>query len=99
MAAKSVPIKRRNHSNPQIKSYTEAVRRGQRSYHVVHSEGKWEVKRIGGDSVGAFRTADEATHRAREVAKKERTEVFIHSRNGLIRERNSYIDDSRSPKD
>ena len=98
MAAKSIPLKRRNPNNPQIKSYTEAVRRGQRSYHVVHSEGHWKVKRVGGNSVGVFRTADEAVHKAREVAKRERTEVFIHNRNGLIRERNSYADDPHAPR-
>ena len=98
MAAKSVPIKRRNPNNPQIRSYTEAVRRGQKGIHVIRSSsnGQWEVKRIGGDSVGAFSTMDEAADKAREAAKKDRTEVFIHGRDGLIRQRDSYADNSHA---
>jgi len=98
MPTKSVPLKRRNPNNPQIKSYTEAVRRGQKSYHVVHSDGHWEVKRIGGNSVGAFNTKDEATHRASVIAKREGTELFIHDKNGLIKDRQSFENDPYPPK-
>jgi len=93
MSVKSVPLKRRNKNNPQIKSYTEAIRRGQKSVHVLHDSGVWAVKKIGADSLaGSFKTVNEASRRAKEIAKRDRSEVFIHSRDGLIRERHSYAE-------
>ena len=55
MPIKEKPLKRRNPNNPQIKSYTEAIRRGQKNIHVVYrDEKKWEVKRLGSNRGEGF---------------------------------------------
>lgn len=67
--------------------------------HVVPSGGKWSVRRAGASRAsGTFNTQNEAIERAREIARNQGTELFIHGRDGRIRERNSYGEDSHPPK-
>lgn len=101
MTARSIPLKRRNFKNPQIKTYTDAIRCGQKNLHIVYrGEEGWEVKRIGDrDShTGTFRTKDEAFNHAQRIAKNSRTEVIIHGRDGLIQDRHSYAGDPYPPR-
>ncbi|EPN6606236.1 DUF2188 domain-containing protein, partial [Providencia rettgeri] len=44
------------------------------------------------------RTQQEAFEAARDIAKNQRSEVFIHGENGKIRERNTYGNDPFPPK-
>jgi uncharacterized protein YdaT len=67
--------------------------------HVVPNGGKWSVRRAGASKAsGTFDTQREAIDRARDVARKQKTEVFIHGRDGRIRERDSYGNDNHPPK-
>ena len=99
---KIIPLKRRNANNPQIKSYVEAVQRGQKSIHILYDKdggGSWKVKRIGAHgNEGVFSTKDEAFFHAREIARENDTEVIIHGQDGLIRERQSYGQDPYAAK-
>jgi hypothetical protein len=69
--------------------------------HVVPStSGGWAVRNS--NSVRAsklFPTQDAAVSYAREAAKRERTELFVHGRDGMIKERNSYGRDPLPPRD
>ena len=43
-------------------------------------------------------TQAEAIQRAREIARNQESELFIHGRNGKIRERDSYGNDPFPPR-
>lgn len=45
-----------------------------------------------------YDTQREAIEAASEIARKQRTEVYVHGRDGRIRERNSYGNDPFPPK-
>lgn len=67
--------------------------------HVVPSGSKWSVRKAGASRAsGTFDTQKEAVARARDVAQKQKTELFIHGRDGRIRERNSYGKDPHPQK-
>ena len=67
--------------------------------HVVPSGDKWSVRRTGASKAsGTFATQGEAIERARDAAQKQGTELYIHGRDGRIRERNSYGRDPFPPK-
>ena len=71
-------------------------RKGQ---HVVPRDKKWAVRKSGADRVTRkYETQQEAIDAAREIAQNQRTEVYIHGRNGRIRERDSYGNDPSPPK-
>jgi uncharacterized protein YdaT len=57
------------------------------------------VRRAGASKASrTFDTQGEAIERAREIAQNQATELFIHGRDGRIRERNSYGNDNFPPK-
>ena len=61
------------------------------SQHVVPRDGKWAVRKGGADKVTRrFDTQREAIEAGRELARKQRTELYIHGEDGRIRERNSF---------
>lgn len=67
--------------------------------HVVPRDGHWAVRRSGSDRVTrTFETQREAITAGREIARNQRTELYIHGRDGLIRERESYGNDPHPPK-
>jgi uncharacterized protein YdaT len=67
--------------------------------HVVPNGSKWSVRRAGASKAsGTFDTQREAIDRARDVARNQKTELFIHGRDGRIRERDSYGNDRHPPK-
>ena len=67
--------------------------------HVVPRGGKWAVKRSGADRVTRhFDTQREAIETAREYARKQQTELYVHGRDGRIRERRSYGPDPSPPE-
>ena len=70
-------------------------RKGQ---HVVPRYNKWAVRKTGSDRVTRkFDTQQEAIKVARGFARNQRTEVYIHGRDGRIRERDSYGNDPFPP--
>ena len=67
--------------------------------HIVrHSDG-WAVKKSGSSrATKVFDTQSEAYCFGREIAINQNTELFLHGRNGQIRERNSYGNDPKSSR-
>ena len=67
--------------------------------HVVPNGSKWSVRKAGASRAsGSFKTQQEAVKEATKIAKNQRTELYIHGKDGRIRERNSYGSDSHPPK-
>ena len=67
--------------------------------HVVPHPRGWAVKRAGGQrATSVHPTQSEAIPVARGIAMNNRSEMFIHGRDGRIRERNSYGHDPHPPK-
>lgn len=67
--------------------------------HVVSNGGKWSVRRAGSERATAnFNTQQEAIDRGRELAQNQGTELYIHGRDGRIRERYSFGNDPRKSK-
>jgi hypothetical protein len=98
MNKKALP--RPKSSNAQVRAYVSAAQKGLKAQHVVHaSDGKWAVRRAGASKASkTFVTQKEATQYAQNVARNNKTELFVHGRDGLIRERSSYGHDPHPPK-
>lgn len=68
--------------------------------HVVKREDGWAVRKEKAERDTIRRpTQQEAIEKAREIAINQRSEVVIHGRNGLIRDKDSYGNDKCPPKD
>lgn len=71
-------------------------RKGQ---HVVPSASGWSVQRAGASRASSTHaTQQEAIAAATRIARNQGTELYIHGRDGRIRERNSYGNDPHPPK-
>lgn len=67
--------------------------------HVVPHGDKWAVKPAGADKVTKIvDTQREAIEVAKERAKNQESELFIHNQKGQIRERNTYGKDKCPPE-
>ena len=67
--------------------------------HVVPSGSKWAVRKSGSSRAsGTFDRQSDAIDSARKLAKKQKTELYIHGRDGKIRERDSYGNDPHPPR-
>lgn len=68
--------------------------------HVTRNgKGGWKVQGAGNSrATKNFDTQSKAIDFAKGTAKNQHSELFIHSRNGQIRERNSYGNDSFPPR-
>lgn len=70
-----------------------------KNQHVVPSGGQWGVRGAGNSRLTSrHNTQAEAAAAAREIARNQGSELFIHRPNGQIRERNSYGNDPFPPK-
>lgn len=70
-----------------------------KAQHVVPRGSHWGVRSTGASRLsGTFATQDEAIDVARARARAQGTELYIHGRDGRIRERNSYGNDPYPPK-
>ena len=82
--------------------YAKRVRSGsvaKGNQHVVPIGGKWAVRSAGATKATVVvGTQKEAISRARDIAQNQKTELFIHGRDGRIRERDSYAGDPFPPK-
>lgn len=68
------------------------------SQHVVPRDGEWAVRRAGSSrDTRRFDTQQAAVRAARRIARNQETELFVHARDGRIRERRSYGRDPHSP--
>jgi len=67
--------------------------------HVVPNGDGWSVRRAGASRAsGVYKTQKEAVEKAREIAKHQSTELYIHGKDGRIRERSSYGKDPHPPR-
>lgn len=67
--------------------------------HVVPSDQGWRVEvAADGRPRSTHKTQAEAKLAAREIAKRNKRELFVHGRDGQIRERNTYGKDPRSTR-
>lgn len=70
-----------------------------KNQHVTPKNDKWQVKGAGNKKATAlFDTQKEAINHARQISKNQNSELFIHGRDGKIRERDSYGNDPYPPK-
>jgi hypothetical protein len=70
-----------------------------KAQHVVPRSGKWGVLSAGATRASSLHsTQDEAIETAREIARSHRTELYIHGKDGRIRERSSFGNDPAPPK-
>lgn len=69
--------------------------------HVVPRQpGGWAVKTAGKSRAGrVFETKADAVKYARDAAKKEQGELYVHGKDGTIQERRSYGNDPFPPRD
>lgn len=70
-----------------------------RNQHIVrHSDG-WAVRGSGSQrATSVHSTQREAIDAGRRIAQTQQTELFVHGRDGRIRERDSYGNDPFPPK-
>ena len=70
-----------------------------RNQHVVPHKGRWAVRGAGNKQPSSIHdTQSNAIETAREIARNQQSELFIHNRKGQIRERNTYGNDPFPPK-
>ena len=70
-----------------------------RNQHVVRHKDGWAVRGTGSQrATSVHPTQRAAAEAAREIARTQRTELFIHGRDGRVRERDSYGNDPHPPK-
>lgn len=70
-----------------------------KNQHVVKRPDGWAVRGENNSrDTSHHRTQEEARLAAREIAKKQKSEVVIHGRNGRIRDKDSYGNDPFPPK-
>jgi len=68
--------------------------------HVVPRDGSWAVRRSGADRDSSrHSTQADAIGAGRGTAQREHTELFIHGRDGRIRDRDSFGNDPCPPRD
>ena len=70
-----------------------------KNQHVVKRDEGWAVRGEGHTKdTSHHRTQKEAADAARQIAQNQKSEVLIHGRDNLIRERDSYGNDPHPPK-
>ena len=68
--------------------------------HVIPSTSGWSVKKSGAVKASkSFNTKNEAVAYGKKLSKTEKTELYIHKKNGMIQNKNSYGNDPNPPKD
>ena len=67
--------------------------------HVVPNAGSWSVKKAGSAKASSTHpTQAEAIAAGAKIARNQGTELYVHGKDGRIRERNSYGKDPSPPK-
>ena len=71
-----------------------------KSTHVVPRNVGWAVKKEGASRASKnFTTQADAVKFAKQLAQKEKAELYVHRRDGTIRDRLSYGNDPFPPRD
>jgi hypothetical protein len=72
---------------------------GKKNQHVVPAGDQWGVRGEGNQRLTSrHNTQRQAAEAARDIARRERSEVVIHRPDGRIRDRDSYGNDPHPPK-
>ena len=75
------------------------LKSGTKNQHVLPHGDKWAIKGEGnGRLTSVFNTQGEAVNRAREIARRQKSELLVHGRDGEIRSRDTYGHDPYPPK-
>ena len=70
-----------------------------KNQHVVPHGKEWAVKGEGNEKYTHITgTQSEAITFAKDIAQNQKSELFIHNRQGQIRDRNTYGTDNYPPK-
>jgi uncharacterized protein YdaT len=71
------------------------------SQHVVpHPKGGWSVRQSGASrATRVFANQSDAVRFAQKVAREERTELYVHRKDGTVRQKDSYGADPYPPRD
>ncbi len=76
------------------------MRKGRNQYVTPSKGGGWQVKGAGNDkATKKTETQKQAIEVAKEIAKKQGSDVVIHGTDGKIRDKDSYGKDPNPPKD
>lgn len=68
--------------------------------HVIPNNGQWQLKRENASrATKTFDTQKEAIAYGRNIAIRQQSELIIHDRQGRIRDKDSYGNDSCPPRD
>jgi hypothetical protein len=95
MAPKKTQLRRPDPNNPQIREYTDAIRRGQKSYQVRAAGRGWIVRQFDGSYERTFPSKEDAVSHARSAAEAHASEMFIYGKDGRIVEHASYAGNAR----
>lgn len=70
-----------------------------KNQHVVPVEGRWGIRGEGNSRLtSTFDRQSDAIAAARQISRNQHSELFIHGRNGQIRERDSHGKDPFPPR-
>lgn len=70
-----------------------------KNQHVVPRQHGWAVKPEGSNRASSVhRTQQDAINQARDIARRQGSELLIHGKDGRIRERDSHGKDPHPPK-
>ena len=70
-----------------------------KNQHVIPVNGQWGVKGEGNEKYTALTsTQAEAIAIARKISQNQQSELFIHRKDGTIRDRDSHGDDPYPPQ-
>jgi hypothetical protein len=62
---------------------------------VVLDGDRWKVEVEGGGAEGSYDGQEQAIGEAREIARRNQSELLVHGRDGRIRQRDSHGNDPR----
>ena len=72
---------------------------GKNQHVTPHPKGGWQVKGEGNTKATIIvDTQNKAISIGKSIAQNQNSELFVHGKNGQIRERNSYGNDPFPPK-
>ncbi len=72
---------------------------GKNQHVTPHPKGGWQVKGAGNTKATIIvDTQNKAIIIGKSIAQNQNSELFVHGKNGQIRERNSYGNDPFPPK-
>ena len=70
-----------------------------KNQHVVPTGGRWSIRGEGNSRLtSTFDRQSDAIAAARQITRNQNSELFIHGRNGQIRERDSHGKDPFPPR-